>query len=217
MGESTRPLSMKRFDQIFMAHMVVNVFGIFVGMADAQRAVLNTPGGLSAGNTTADIVGLLLRTTLLIAFVWFLISRLRLNFIRWAFALFTGRWLVATLLSSQLMVNFSPLQSATVAVNLVLQAALLVFLFLPDSNAWFARQGEIADFSGSSVLDKPAIRSTLSKMTMTTEQGSGPSATAFDPDAIIARHLARRAELADSHNEPSAQPLPSRTFGRKVS
>ena len=136
-----RPKSMKRFDQAFMAHIVIDVCGIFGGLPMAQSRAMHSHFPPGAGMDMAQIISGALRTVFVYCVMWFFVARLRLNFIRVLFGIIHAIMIAFILCFASITLNFSwPFEGMAIA-HVAMIAIMLIFLFHPDSNAWFRRNG----------------------------------------------------------------------------
>lgn len=135
-----RPNSIRKFDLFYLASIAIAVAQALLNY-DAMKASLETQ--LGAGGM-AGSAGSLLPLGLAIGFalslgLWFLVSRMRQGWARWALVLFVA-WRALSI-PSALATGLASL-SITGAIAALLQVIALGFLFQPDARAWFARSSD---------------------------------------------------------------------------
>ena len=133
-----KPASVKTFDYLYLGSIVIGVIGFALNY-EALKNVANTElaasgvGEMGGGILIGSVVfGVLVNLAL-----WFAVSVMRVEFIKWVIGLFAVWGLVQ---------SFGNLQQG-LALNLVLGLITsgmaligLYFLFRPDAKAWFAEK-----------------------------------------------------------------------------
>ena len=134
-----RPVSMKRFDLLYLGAMAVGLVNFALNysqLAQIAETSMAASGVEGMGGTALVIgVGGGFAISLLL---WFLTSRMRLEFMKWVLFLLLAYNLVS-LPSAQVEFGQGTVLSI---VGLAMQAGAMWFLFRPDSKAWFASKGQ---------------------------------------------------------------------------
>lgn len=135
-----KPASIKKFDMLYLGSIVVGLIGFAVNygtIADQANAELAAAGveGMGSG---VMIGGVLVSVAISLA-LWFLVSVVRIEFVKWILAVFAG-WSVLSLLMGVGSELTSSLNLVFGVIGTVLGIAAIWFLFLPDAKAWFAEK-----------------------------------------------------------------------------
>lgn len=139
-----KPKSIKLFDLLFLGSIVVSVIGLALnwgalsGVADAAVA----EAGLSDGGGTfarIAIIAAALFFTLLYLAVWFLISVLRIEVVKWVLVALAAWTLISLPFDVAEMGGFSALMLPGI-ISAFLMVAAIPFLFRADAKAWFAEK-----------------------------------------------------------------------------
>lgn len=135
-----RPDSIKKFDLFFLASIAIAVVQALMNYETMEAAVgaqLETAGlgsEMSAILPISLAVGFALQLLL-----WFLISRLRLGWVRWVLLAFVAyRALSIPLAVSSGVASLS----ITGVIAALLQIIALWFVFQPDAREWFASRSD---------------------------------------------------------------------------
>ena len=139
-----RPDSMKKFDMLFLGALAVGVtnFALSYGRISALMEQQMAEAGVVGMGNTALLVGAGIGFALMLG-LWFLVSRLRIEFIKWILLLLVV-YNAAMLPQSvaQSLAGESAISALLGVVALALQVAALWFLFRPASKAWLSSKGE---------------------------------------------------------------------------
>ncbi len=135
-----RPASIRKFDLFYLGSLALGVVNFFFGFdmmkaqAAAQLAANPSLAGLDAGTImiVSFVIGLAINLGL-----WALISRLRIELVKWILVLFVLWGLVSL---PALVSNGITLIVALSLLTYALQIAAIVYLFKPDAKAWFAEK-----------------------------------------------------------------------------
>ncbi|MEZ5680961.1 MAG: hypothetical protein R3E14_06650 [Erythrobacter sp.] len=130
-----KPASIKKFDWLYLGSVAVGLAGValnYGNLVEAADAELAAQGVESMGG------GLMAASLLFVSgfslALWFLISVLRIEVVKWLIAAITA-WSLYSYLG-----NFEPELDQLVVlqiVSTVMTVAALYFLFQPDAKAWF--------------------------------------------------------------------------------
>ncbi|MAW90129.1 MAG: hypothetical protein CL574_03395 [Altererythrobacter sp.] len=138
----TKPASIKKFDYLYIGSVIVGLAGLMLGwdtliqQMNAEFAAQGVAPEDSFASTTV-ITGVLMGTAISLA-LWFLISRLRIEFVKWIIALFTA-WSVISVLTAIVTGSFNVSQISGI-ISTVMAVAAIYMLFQPDAKAWFAEK-----------------------------------------------------------------------------
>ncbi|WP_374407369.1 hypothetical protein [Pelagerythrobacter sp.] len=136
-----RPDSIRKFDMFWLGALALGVvnFLLTYGSLKAQIDAQFAQSGLDADMGGAGLIGGFVFGIVINLALWFLVSRLRLEFVKW----------ILILLILLGLTGLPDLFATGVAVSIVLslvaivmQAAAIWFLFRPDAKAWFASKGK---------------------------------------------------------------------------
>ena len=138
----TKPASIKKFDYLYIGSVLVGLVGLIVGW-DGLIAQMNAEFAAQSlapeGNfaTTTVITGFVIGTAISLA-LWFVISVLRIEFVKWILLLFTV-WGVFSLVVGIATTGFAANQIWGI-ISTVMSVAAIYMLFQPDAKAWFAEK-----------------------------------------------------------------------------
>lgn len=140
-----KPQSMKMFDFLYLGSIVVGLLGLILGwdiLVEQMNAELATQGVESdVEMATAAIIGGAAFATAINLALWFLVSILRIEFVKWILALFLA-WGIYSMLVGIASVGFS-LEQITGIISTIMSIAAIYMLFQPDAKEWFAaKRGE---------------------------------------------------------------------------
>lgn len=135
-----RPASIRKFDMFYLGSLALGVvnfvfgFDMMTAQAEAQLAANPSLAGMDAGTImiVSFVIGLAINLGL-----WALISRLRIELVKWILVLFVLWGLVSL---PALVSNGITLVSALSVLTYALQIAAIFYLFKPDAKAWFAQK-----------------------------------------------------------------------------
>ena len=129
-----KPPSIKKFDYLFLGSLAVNLF-IFILTYDDILAMAQKK--ISEYGATALTAGVIFSLIVNLA-LWFLLSRQRIEAIKWvlaAFAAYTVGSILANLASGEYLGS-----QLLGLIPSVMSIAAIYFLFQPDAKAWFAER-----------------------------------------------------------------------------
>ena len=131
-----KPASIKKFDMLYLAALIALVLSVVLNL-DAITDLSETEAAL-AGQPSLGAAGVLMGlglVTLLALVFWFLISRLRIEMLKWLLALVSAYLLISVIAA----MGSVPLASIGFEIAMaVLLAAATYFLFQSDAKEWFA-------------------------------------------------------------------------------
>lgn len=138
-----RPDSIRKFDMLWLGALALGVvafvlgYGALKAQVDAQLAASGMTGASSAALIGGFAFGIVISLAL-----WFLVSRLRLEFVKWILILLFV-WGLINL--PAIFADGFTLIDALSLIGTAMQAAAIYFLFRPDAKAWFAAKGTPGD------------------------------------------------------------------------
>ena len=130
-----KPASIKKFDLLYIGSIIVGLvgfalnYGAIVDQANAEMAAQGVEGVGSGLIVASLLFGIVISLAL-----WFLVSILRIELVKWIIALFTA-WSVFSY-----AISFDPEIDLSIIfglVSTVMTLAAIYFLFQPDAKAWF--------------------------------------------------------------------------------
>ena len=132
-----RPDSIRKFDWLYLGSLVLSVlafalnYGEIVAQVDRELAGSGVEGGsgLAAGSLIFSVIVSLA--------IWFLISRLRVEVVKWVLVVFFVFGLIGV---PATLAQLPSLYAILNLVVLVMQIGAIWFLFQPDAKAWFAEK-----------------------------------------------------------------------------
>ncbi len=132
-----RPQSIVRFDQVFLAIIVIGLIGFALNWESAMAQLNANPGLSQLGwDGTGVLIGMYAFSVTISLLLWYFVSRRASNVARWILTVLTVYGLIS--LPFTLFLSPLPWPSLIVAfVSAVLQAASVWLLFRPDAAAWF--------------------------------------------------------------------------------
>ena len=134
-----KPASVKKFDWLYLGSIIIGLAGValnyenLVAAADAEMAAQGVEGMMTGGFL---IVSLLFGVSISLA-LWFCVSVLRIELVKWVIALFTAWSIVSYIGSFDTRMDLSIISGL---VSTVMTIAALYYLFQPDAKAWFAEK-----------------------------------------------------------------------------
>ena len=135
-----KPASIRKFDWLYLGSIAVGLIGFALNygtVADQASAEL-TAGGME-GATDALLIGSMLFGVAINVGLWFLISVLRIGFVKWILVLFVA-WGLLSLGNSIASPQVMALNLVFGAISSVMVVASLYFLFQPEATAWLAQR-----------------------------------------------------------------------------
>ena len=138
-----RPQSIKYFDYLYLGSIALGVLSFLLNYnaiaAEIDRETAET--GVQIGSGLA--MGSLIFSVIVSLALWFLISRLRIEFVKWILIVF---FFVGLIGIPTVFAQLPNLQAILSLIATVLQALAIYFLFQPDAKAWFAeKRGDPVD------------------------------------------------------------------------
>ncbi len=135
-----RPDSIRKFDMLYLGAVALGLinFGIGYETLTAQMNAEMAKTGLETPGSGILIGGMLLGVLISLA-LWFIVSRLRIEFVKWILVLFLV-WGLITLAIGPSFTDGIGLIDAIALVIYAMHAAAIYFLFRPDAKAWFAEK-----------------------------------------------------------------------------
>jgi len=134
-----RPVSIVRFDRLYLASIVVGLIGNVIEWPVTIARLTSDPATAALGSGAEILVGAMIATGVLIALLlWFFTAKRASNVARWIVTIFT------VFAVGSLFIGYSGgsvILDAGGIVRLVavaLQTVATFFLFRPDAAAWFA-------------------------------------------------------------------------------
>lgn len=132
-----RPQSIRYFDLAYLGSIAISVLGFALNYESFFAQVQNemAQSGLEVGHGFA--IGTFAFGTAISLALWFLISILRVEIVKWVVIFFfvIGLFGLPAAASQAMSVN-----GMIGIVSMVLQAVAIYFLFRPDAKAWFAEK-----------------------------------------------------------------------------
>lgn len=135
-----KPDSIKKFDYLYLGSIVVGLLGLVLGWgtlmeqmnAEMAKSGLDPESGAAYG----AIIGGVIFGTLISLALWFLISVLRIEFVKWILILF-AMWGVFSILTGTAAGMVGMVEIAGI-VSTIMSLAAIWMLFKPDAKEWFA-------------------------------------------------------------------------------
>lgn len=138
-----RPGSIRKFDWLFLGSLALSVLA-FVLNYDAIVAQVDrelVASGIEAGAGLAEKS--LIFSVIVNLALWFLVSRLRIGFVRWLLIVFFA---IGAIGIPAALAQLPALHAVVNLLVFVMQLGAFWFLFQPDARAWFAaRRGSPGD------------------------------------------------------------------------
>ncbi|QPC98761.1 hypothetical protein [Qipengyuania soli] len=134
-----KPASVKKFDMLYLGSVAVGLVGValnYGNIVDAANAEMAAQGLEATMGGGVIVVSLLFGVVISLA-LWFLVSVLRIEMVKWIIALFTGWSVVSYIVSFDSRMDLSIISGL---VSTVMTVAAIYFLFRPDAKAWFAEK-----------------------------------------------------------------------------
>lgn len=138
-----KPDSIRKFDWLYLGSIAVGLIGLALswstvtGQMDAQMEAAGTE--LGSGTATAALIGGLVIGTGVSLAIWFLISVLRIELIKWVLIVLV-LWGLVTLPAGIQATGGIGMQNITGIISTIMSIAAIWFLFRPDAKAWFAEK-----------------------------------------------------------------------------
>ena len=135
-----KPDSIKKFDYLYIGSIVVGALGLLLGwgaLMDQVNAELAAQGlEPEGGFATGAIIGGFVFGTALSLALWFLVSVLRIEFVKWILLAFLLYGLF-TMFVGVSQTGFDLVQVFGI-ISTIMSAAAIYMLFRPDAKEWFA-------------------------------------------------------------------------------
>ena len=143
----SKPVSIRKFDLFYLGSLVLSVVNTVLNLDLIKASARAQMGAEMEGMVTGIAMGSLALSVLLSLALWFLISKFRIELIKWVLILFLA-WTAITLPDA--MSDGISLAEILAIVSAIMQAVAIWFLFRPDAKAWFAaKNGGGGDAGGS--------------------------------------------------------------------
>ena len=139
-GHVAKPDSIRKFDWLYLGSIVVGMIGLALGWGTLteqmnQEFIAQGIEPDSSIATGALIGGFAIGTAISLA-LWFLISVLRIEFVKWILVLFV-LWSLVSLAGGIALSGFDMIQISGI-VSTIMSIAAIYMLFQPDAKEWFA-------------------------------------------------------------------------------
>ncbi|MBX7494697.1 hypothetical protein K3172_02365 [Qipengyuania sp. 6B39] len=139
-----KPDSIRKFDWLYWASVIVGLLGLLLSwdmLTEMTAAELASSGvSADAGDfAMATILGGAAFGLALNAALWFLISVLRIEVVKWVLVAMLA-WTLFTFPAGIEMAGGFSLMQVPGVIGTALLAAAIFFLFRPDAKAWFAEK-----------------------------------------------------------------------------
>ena len=133
-----KPAAIKKFDWLYLGSVAVGLLGFalnYGAIADQTNAEL-AAGGLE-GAANGLLIGSMLVGVAINVALWFLVSVLRIGFVKWIIALFVA-WGLLSLGTALASGEIASLNVIFGIISSLMVVASLYFLFQPEATAWLA-------------------------------------------------------------------------------
>ncbi len=136
-----RPASMQWFDRLFLGSAALQIAVTVVSLPKLEK-VIDTDANLRSLPFEYELLlKMLLGGLMIVLTIWYLVARLRLNFVRWLLTLFVGTSALGMLVQfPATFENYGAAVTAGMLLSHVTNAAAIAMLFAPASNDWFKRR-----------------------------------------------------------------------------
>ena len=135
-----KPAAMRKFDWLYLGSIAVGVLGFaltYGTLADSVRAELTASG--MEGAAGGFLIGSMLVGVAINVALWFLISVLRIGFVKWILLLFVAWGLLSFGIS--IASGQAPALNLVIgAISSIMVVASVYFLFQPEATAWLAQK-----------------------------------------------------------------------------
>lgn len=141
-----RPVSIVRFDRLYLASIVVGLIGNIIEWPVTLARLTENPDTAALGSSAAIAAGGMIATGVMIALLlWFFAAKRASNVARWIIAVFTAFAVGSLLFGFGAGAVILDVGGVLRILAVVLQAAATFFLFRPDAAAWFAPFDTVED------------------------------------------------------------------------
>lgn len=141
-----RPVSIVRFDRLYLASIVVGLIGNIIEWPVTLARLTENPDTAALGSGAAIAAGGMIATGVLIALLlWFFAARRASNVARWILTVFTAFAVGSLLFGFGAGAVILDVGGVLRILAVALQAAATFFLFRPDAAAWFAPFDTVED------------------------------------------------------------------------
>ena len=135
-----KPDSIRKFDWLYLGSLAIGLLGLVLGwdsiMTQMNEQMAAEGVALEGSVPTAAIIGGALIGTAISLALWFLISVLRIEFIKWILIVFVV-YSVFSILGGLALTGFDLVQISGI-ISTILSIAAIAMLFRADAKAWFA-------------------------------------------------------------------------------
>ena len=133
-----KPAAIKKFDWLYLGSVAVGLLGFalnYGAIADQANAEL-AAGGLE-GAANGLLIGSMLVGVAINVALWFLVSVLRIGFVKWIIVLFVA-WGLLSLGTALASGEIASLNVIFGIISSLMGIASLYFVFQPEATAWLA-------------------------------------------------------------------------------
>lgn len=142
-----KPASIRKFDLLYLGSIALSIVGFALGygamteMVQTELAAAGAAAEVGAMSSGMLIGGILFGVAISVA-IWFLISVLRIEIVKWLLIVLTvwGATYIPAMFADGIQAT-----DATSLVGTAMTIAAIYFLFQPDAKAWFAEKRGAAD------------------------------------------------------------------------
>lgn len=135
-----KPAAIRKFDWLYLGSIAVGVLGFaltYGTLADSVSAELTASG--MEGAAGGFLIGSMLVGVAINVALWFLISVLRIGFVKWILLLFVAWGLLSFGIS--IASGQAPALNLVIgAISSIMVVASVYFLFQPEATAWLAQK-----------------------------------------------------------------------------
>lgn len=132
-----QPNSIKKFDLLYLGAVALGLINgvLSYGMMKAELEAQLAGTGIEVG--MGSLIGGLAFSLVISLALWYLVSRLRIELVKWVMLAFLAFGLIGL---PALFVNGFQFTDIIAIIVFAMQAAAIYFLFQPDAKAWFAEK-----------------------------------------------------------------------------
>lgn len=131
----TKPDSIRKFDLFYLGSLALGAVNTVLSLDMIEASARAQMGPEMEGMVSGIAMGSLVLSIIISLILWFLISKMRIELIKWLLVLFLA-WTAITL--PEALGDGINLAEVVALVSAALQAVAIWFLFKPDAKAWFA-------------------------------------------------------------------------------
>lgn len=135
-----KPASIKKFDVLYLGSIVIGLIGFAINYASiSQLANAELAAAGAEGIGAGVLIGGLMFGIAISLGLWFLVSVMRIEFVKWILALFAAYSVLSLLMSLGTEMG-GGLNLVFGVLSTLVSIAAIWFLFQPDAKAWFAEK-----------------------------------------------------------------------------